>query len=63
MRFKTYTTRQQDRVRQGAHRWFAWFPVAIEGQIIWLEFVYRKRVDSTLNWEFRFYWSYSLIPD
>jgi hypothetical protein len=25
------------------HRWFAWHPVSIEGQTIWLEIVLRRR--------------------
>lgn len=23
-------------------RWFAWYPVTINGQAVWLEYVYRK---------------------
>lgn len=28
------------------HRYFAWFPVLIDGEYIWLEWVERKRVSE-----------------
>lgn len=29
--------------------WFAWFPVSIGGEKVWLEFVDRK-LETTMNW-------------
>ena len=35
------------------HRWFAWYPVVIEGQWVWLETVERRLVESLTD-----YWTY-----
>jgi hypothetical protein len=42
------------------HRWFAWYPITVDGDKYWLEFVYRKAsIRFTIlddypcyNWEF-----------
>jgi hypothetical protein len=28
--------------RANWHRWFAWYPVSIDGQLVWLEIVERR---------------------
>lgn len=37
------------------HRWFAWFPVVMVGQVVWLEVVERKWVmgSDSNYWEYR----------
>jgi hypothetical protein len=42
MRWKTETQEERDyRLRQWK-RWFAWRPVVIDGERVWLEYVYRR---------------------
>lgn len=44
--------------RQGWHKWFVWFPIRINNQVIWLEYVYRKAVIRTSHygdwWEYEY---------
>ena len=39
--------------RAGWHRWFAWHPVVIDGQWVWLETVERCWMESLTD-----HWSY-----
>ncbi len=37
------------------HRWFAWHPVCVNGQLVWLEAVDRRRREGQVDdyWEYR----------
>ena len=37
------------------HRWFAWYPIRIEGKLIWLRFVERQ-VGYYENWGGGYTW-------
>lgn len=36
------------------HLWFAWFPVPIDQQYVWLERVYRKAVPGLYGYDFEY---------
>lgn len=42
MRWKTETIQERDKRLKKWQRWFAWYPVRIDGQRVWLEYVYRR---------------------
>lgn len=46
MKWRNYTLDEQiDRINQKYdrwHKWFAWYPIAIDDYTYWLEFVYRR---------------------
>lgn len=42
------------------HRWFAWFPVIANYKLVWLETVYRKKVESFL---YDSYWVYRTVSE
>lgn len=57
MRWKTASSGLAPRFHW--HSWFAWYPVVVDKEWIWLEFVFRKRF-----WDWEDYaWEYALaIP-
>jgi len=44
----------KQKARQTWHKWFAWFPVPLNGhKKIWLETVYRKEDNYEGNWKYQ----------
>ena len=41
-------------VNQNWHRWFAWHPVQIDHQYVWLEYVYRKGVKAYYGYKYEY---------
>jgi hypothetical protein len=61
MRFKLPTKCQEgDEIPW--HKWFAWYPISVENEVLWLETVHRKGTVTfdtysgfpTVRWEYRF---------
>lgn len=40
--------------RKEWHRHFAWWPVKVEHQYVWLERVHRKLVKASYGWEYEY---------
>jgi hypothetical protein len=36
------------------HHWFAWYPIVIDNTYVWLEWIYRKDVNSPLYFEYEY---------
>ena len=42
MRWATETREDRDRRLKQWRKWFAWYPVKIDNERVWLEYVYRR---------------------
>jgi hypothetical protein len=36
------------------HRWWAWYPVKVDNQYVWLEYVYRKAVTVSYGTDYEY---------
>ena len=55
--YKESTYRKSEKLRQW-HVWFAWHPVRIDENIVWLEKVKRRKTGVIYE-----YWDYYLLDD
>ena len=60
MKWKTVAAGRRNR---GWHRWFAWHPVLIDDNWIWLETVERLTVYHTMNYHIMKFYRYREIEE
>jgi hypothetical protein len=54
MRLKIFPTYDEENNQYNWHTWFAWHPIWVDGTVVWLELVYRRRAMSfTKNWNYK----------
>jgi hypothetical protein len=54
MKIKFFHSFEEYKSQLHWHLWYAWHPVWVEGTLVWLENVYRKRSDSSVaDWDYR----------
>jgi|688.fasta_scaffold1928994_1 YD repeat-containing protein len=47
MRIKIFSSFEEYSRQYNWHLWYAWHPILIDGTIVWMEKVYRKRLATT----------------
>lgn len=57
MRIKTQTKQEWLDTFETYQRWFAWYPIKVDGAIIWLAWVERIRILCWYEW----FWKYKEI--